>query len=991
MDNVCQNNLKRYNMKNRGSEWHKWDLHVHTPMSGLSNNFHCTWDDYVKRLFESAIANNIVAIGITDYFLIDGYKFLKHEYLENVDKLKTLFNDEQIKQIKSIAIFPNIEFRLDSLVNGNRVNYHVLFSDEVDIKDIEENFLTEIDFSIDEDPSSCPNRRKLSKTNLEELGKKITIQQPSIKGSNDFETGCKIAVVNRDRIVEVLNKHKDIFEGKYVTIVPVDEDLSNISWDGQGHMVRKLIYQSSDMFFATNPNTIEFGLGRKSSTKKEFIAEFKSLKPCIRGCDAHSLETLFQYPDNHACWIKAVPSFFGLKQIIFEPETRVKIQPMAPDQKPDRMVISEIKFIDSSVQNNHATFSTDSLYLNSNLNSIIGGKSSGKSLLLHSIAEAVDKQMVERVDGLLKVEGYSRSFNHNFMVKWNDGLTSYINDVITDEDNRRKVTYIPQLYINYLAEKENKEDLNSLLLNILKQNDIFRKEYEEYINDLDKYKNTIATLLTNMFATRQEAISYKNQIKDIGNSKEIESSITKIKESIKQLAQQSTLLPKEQEIYYDYLKYDENCNKELAHLQLLSEIAEKIQNMVSETTLGMIGNGEFLQGKIDGILEYDKNRPQDFDAIFEKYKKDLETSRDELDTAVILYNLEGKINTIKNQKAEKEKEIKGILEKIQFSKQLMEFQKVLVNEGEKLVKSTTLEDKYRGAVNNYKDIKGKITSQLLERIEKQKAFVNNINTKYSQIYQDVSLKASIENTTSNCYFYMMTHKLNARSVQIWKEMIPNDEYINTDLIPVFFDQCLRIDNGNMLLRDNSQKLEKIQVNNGTEFERYMRSITDDVSKINFNVQYKGDNLLQMSPGKKGTVLLILFLQLNSAEYPILIDQPEDNLDNRTIYELLCSMIKEKKRSRQIILVSHNANIVVSTDSENVIVANQYGQDESSRPYKSKFEYINGALENTFDKSDNKNLSELTCKGIREHVCDVLEGGESAFLQREQKYGIKYGI
>ena len=97
------------------------------------------------------------------------------------------------------------------------------------------------------------------------------------------------------------------------------------------------------------------------------------------------------------------------------------------------------------------------------------------------------------------------------------------------------------------------------------------------------------------------------------------------------------------------------------------------------------------------------------------------------------------------------------------------------------------------------------------------------------------------------------------------------------------------------------------------------------------------------------------------------------------------MIREKKQSRQIIIVSHNANLVVATDSENVIVANQLGQSASKRSFASRFEYVNGPLELSFDKSSDPSLSELQAKGIKEHVCDILEGGIEAFHNREYRY------
>ena len=164
------------NKNTRGSEWRKWDLHVHTPESGMANEF-SNWDSYVKALFSKAIENNIAAIGITDYFTIDGYKKIKEEYLKNDKKLFEIFQDSAVvEKIKHIKLFPNIEFRLDipivkeKNVNGkketetSRVNYHVIFSDKIDTKDIEENFLQEIDFVYEGVPFDTSNTRKLKKT-----------------------------------------------------------------------------------------------------------------------------------------------------------------------------------------------------------------------------------------------------------------------------------------------------------------------------------------------------------------------------------------------------------------------------------------------------------------------------------------------------------------------------------------------------------------------------------------------------------------------------------------------------------------------------------------------------------------------------------------------------------------------------------------------------------------------------------------------------------
>lgn len=138
----------------------------------------------------------------------------------------------------------------------------------------------------------------------------------------------------------------------------------------------------------------------------------------------------------------------------------------------------------------------------------------------------------------------------------------------------------------------------------------------------------------------------------------------------------------------------------------------------------------------------------------------------------------------------------------------------------------------------------------------------------------------------------------------------------------------------------------------------------------------------MSQGKKAFVILTLILEFSQDKKPVIIDQPEDSLDNRSIYQDLTRYLKSKKKERQIILVTHNPNVVVGSDAENVIVANQ---NSSKTPNKNnvQFNYINGPLENTFSKPNPKTL--LESKGIREHVIEILEGGKEAFKERENKY------
>ena len=137
---------------------------------------------------------------------------------------------------------------------------------------------------------------------------------------------------------------------------------------------------------------------------------------------------------------------------------------------------------------------------------------------------------------------------------------------------------------------------------------------------------------------------------------------------------------------------------------------------------------------------------------------------------------------------------------------------------------------------------------------------------------------------------------------------------------------------------------------------------------------------------RGLVLTQLILHISSATHPILIDQPEDNLDNRTISNELRKFVKAKKLVRQMIVVTHDANLVVLTDAETVIVSNQAGQQAERENAEYRFEYVTGALEHSFPQLEDQAPGVLYSCGIREHVCDILEGGEEAFRKREQRYG-----
>ena len=201
----------------------------------------------------------------------------------------------------------------------------------------------------------------------------------------------------------------------------------------------------------------------------------------------------------------------------------------------------------------------------------------------------------------------------------------------------------------------------------------------------------------------------------------------------------------------------------------------------------------------------------------------------------------------------------------------------------------------------------------------------------------------------------------------------NKEY-NAENVKKAFD-CIEQD-----FKTSSEFIRK-----GNQYENVLLQFFTNWFHIQYDVRLDGDSINQMSPGKKAAVYLDLLIGLTDVKCPILIDQPEDDLDNRSIYHDLVEYIKVKKKERQIIIVTHNANLVLGADAEEIIIANKNIGDNERK----SFEYRSGAIENNIADSSSSNV--LYKKGIQDQICDILEGGKNAFEQRKKKYSsIKIG-
>jgi DNA repair exonuclease SbcCD ATPase subunit len=143
--------------------------------------------------------------------------------------------------------------------------------------------------------------------------------------------------------------------------------------------------------------------------------------------------------------------------------------------------------------------------------------------------------------------------------------------------------------------------------------------------------------------------------------------------------------------------------------------------------------------------------------------------------------------------------------------------------------------------------------------------------------------------------------------------------------------------------------------------------TDHI-QVQYNLKYEGIELERLSPGTRGVLLLTLYLGLDDwDDTPLIIDQPEENLDPQSIYDDLVGFFRSAARRRQVVLVTHNANLVVNGDADQVIIATSQRLSTHGLP---AFSYQAGGLEDA---------------PIRDGVCRLLEGGAEAFEKRRLRY------
>lgn len=428
------------------------------------------------------------------------------------ERIAELFPDEDLRsKVKHIYVFPNIELRLDTFVgvDNHSVNYHVFFSGETDCSIIEERFLQRLSI-LHRSGSQLP----VNRSSICQLGREYKLNNPS-ETRDDYFVGLEKATVHHDDVFKVLRESANLLD-KYFLSIPVDEDLSELRWDGRYSETRRTLYHQCHFLMSSNAGTRKFALAE--GHEEDQIREFGSIKPCIWGSDAHDYSRLFTPDQDRYCWIKAEPTFEGLQQVLYEPADRVRIQKEKPEEKDQHQLIDYIVFHDDRFEENP-------IYFSEGLTAIIGGKSTGKSILLRHIAKCIDPKQVQDKEtrSLLNT---STKLEASAEVFWRDGVSG-----------ERKIIYIPQSWLNRVVDESGGDtELNAMIRGILLQQPQIKFAHDALVGRVTDVLDTTKRGIGNYIFHLERANECEKQLSEHGRSAAFYSSIQILEKNREELS-----------------------------------------------------------------------------------------------------------------------------------------------------------------------------------------------------------------------------------------------------------------------------------------------------------------------------------------------------------------------------------------------------------------------------------------------------------------------
>jgi hypothetical protein len=982
----------------RGSVWRRWEPHIHAPGTVFNDQYpagESSWDDFIKKLESTDPA--VEAIGITDYYRLDGYK-----------RLVALKREGRLPNVG--LIFPNVEIRLGiGTSKDGSLNAHLLFSpdDSGHVAQVE-SILAKLTFQALDESFSC-TRHDLIALGRRHKGATLDEDAAFAAGANQFK-------VDFQQLKTLWKGSAWLADNCLLAIAAGESDGSSgvREEDGSLEVLRKDIERFADIIFSSQKSQIDFWIGNKAATREDLERDWDGPKPCLHGSDAHSLPRVAAPDQNRFCWVKGDLTFEALRYVCMEPASRVHIGPTRPDVASGSRTIAAVSVA-------KAPWMTPSAVpLNPGLVAVIGARGSGKTALADLIAAGGYSAGSQLNDSSFLVRANEHLADAHVDLAWVDG-DSTGNDLraacADDLVETPRVQYLSQQFVDKLcssdgaavplvqeihrvlfgahsvAEREGANDFDELL-------EIRLAPPREELHDAQTILDEAMTALAAERQLKGELPQLQKQ--RLEQAKAIEQDEKERKRLVgKGQEERVTRYQAVQEALDARRRALEKAQEQSRALKALAQDVERfratqapglLSNLKQTRASAGLSDAEWdvfkvvFAGDVDSLV---KGKGQIVDATVKAIAGaapavNLDQNPTEalipqgvnlLDQSVALLTAESeRLARLIGVDRQNAKRIVALNDKIARAK------KALEGLDARIKKATTASERIEQLVVRRRECYVSVFRALA-----------NIEAVYRGLYGPLHSSLEKEHGATKKLGILVRRIVN---VEAWatrgEELLDLRkqgpfrgrgvllEKARASLLPAW-ERATPEEIGAAMqafARENEGGLKDHRPD-GADARQWTADVgrwlhdTSHVS-VSYTLTYDGIDIERLSPGTRGVVLLLLYLTVDQEDdRPLVIDQPEENLDPKSVYDELVDRFRLARERRQVIIVTHNANLVVNTDADQVIVASATAHMAGRLPAIS---YVAGGLENI---------------DIRRQVCDVLEGGERAFRERAKRLRLKF--
>ncbi len=984
----------------RGSVWRRWDPHLHAPGTLFNDQFKGpqAWEDYLARLETSE--PRLEAIGVTDYYGVDSYRtvldFKRQGRLQNVS-----------------LIFPNIELRLDiATVSGNWANIHLLVSpkDPDHLNEIER-FLGRLEFEVRRDKFTC------TRTELARLGRKL---DPSlIDDQAAVRHGASQFKVNLAQLRQEYRDSEWASSNILIAVAGSKTDGTSGVREAGDTTLRQEIESFAHVIFASSVAQREFWLGLRADSPAQITSRYGGLKPCLHGSDAHDLEGVGRPKDDRFSWVKGAAHFDALRQAGIDPAGRAYVGTSPPAGAAPSQVVRELRVTGAPWAK------TPTIPLNEGLVAVIGARGSGKTALADLLAAGADALPLtasgdQRPSASFVARAGALLAGGAVALEWGSGerveraLTGPRADFAAP-----RLRYLSQQFVEELCSAEGVTDslLNEVervifearaplehdgavdfqeLLSLRVER--FRQARQREQQSLVQLSEWISTELQKHHALPQLAKAVEEKTKAISGYMTDRSRL--VAPGSEQRVARLTEITAASETVRSYLRHF--AAQEQALLALQDEVRDLRKNQAPENLRERQARHAASRLKPEEWNGFLIDFTGDVDAQLTTHLEGCRRQRsswrgappsapavpnaphvaDGADlTRLPLATLTAEIERLQKLVAldtETQRRFRALSDKItQENAQLEALRERQVDaQGADARARSLLDDRssaYRRvfeALAAEEDVLRELYRPLMERLAAASGTLRKLGFSVSRVADVGQWAAAAE---ADLLDLRLQGPFRGRgSLQVAADQILKPAWEGGD--PEAVSQAMTS------FRDTYQAalLQHAPVPraDANAFRAWSRRFAQwlystDHIQIRYGIDYDAIDIRKLSPGTRGIVLLLLYLELDHTDdRPLIIDQPEESLDPKSVFEELVGLFIAAKSKRQVIMVTHNANLVVNTDADQIIVASAGPHARGELP---EITYRSGGL----DDGD-----------VRTAVCGILEGGEDAFKERARRLRVR---